>query len=207
MRGMNRYGQSQHRLRRDMLTPATTPLDRSWALRIAAAAIVLLALLPGLAFADQPVPPPNVPDAIKVPEGNVVFVVGHASGTQNYVCTFTSPGYAWTLTGPTATLVDDKGKQIITHYAGPTWQARDGSKVVAAVDEKVTVDATAIRWLRLHATTKTAGPDGDSLTRATYIQGVNTTGGLAPAGGCNASSVGDTTNVPYTADYYFYRSK
>ncbi len=54
--------------------------------------------------------------------------------------------------------------------------------------------------------------DGDeraadgTFTSTTFIQRVNTTGGVAPAGGCDADRVGTTTPVFYTADYYFYRA-
>ena len=63
-----------------------------------------------------------------MPAGNVPYLMGHATGTQNYTCQNTATGYAWTLVAPDARLVDDKGKQIATHYGGPTWEAKDGSK-------------------------------------------------------------------------------
>jgi hypothetical protein len=36
---------------------------------------------------------------------------------------------------------------------------------------------------------------------------VETTGGLAPTTGCDATKVGAAVNVPYTSDYYFYRAR
>jgi len=105
---------------------------------------------------------------------------------------------------PAATLFDDRGAPITTHFAGPTWQANDGSKVVGARVAGADVSG-AIPWLLLRAASTTPGPGGgDRLTATTYIQRVNTTGGLAPAGGCDATTVGAAANVPYTADYYFY---
>ena len=44
------------------------------------------------------------------------------------------------------------------------------------------------------------------MSRATYVQRVNTTGGLALASGCDASTVGQISRVPYTAKYFFYRA-
>jgi hypothetical protein len=38
----------------------------------------------------------------------------------------------------------------------------------------------------------------------TYVQRVNTTGGLRPA--APGSSIGAVVEVPYTAEYYFYRA-
>jgi hypothetical protein len=151
-----------------------------------------------------------VPSAIRVPAGNVPFLLGHARGTQNYACqpSSTSPiGYAWTLVAPEAKLVDDAGAPIMTHSAGPTWQANDGSTVVGARVEGVTVSPSAIPWLLLRATSTTRGPGGgDQLTATTYIQRVNTVGGLPPASGCDAANVGALANVGYTSDYYFYKA-
>jgi hypothetical protein len=106
---------------------------------------------------------------------------------------------------PRANLYDDHGKLIITHFAGPTWQAMDGSRAVGQVVDFVTVDPTAIPWVLLSAST-TAGPDGDRLVATTFIQRIATTGGLAPpAADCNATTAGTVAEVPYTADYYFWK--
>jgi hypothetical protein len=182
-------------------------LARTFARNALAAALALAVLLPGLAHAENP-PPPGVPAAIRVPAGNVPFLLGHATGTQNYTCQRSSNGgFAWTLVAPSATLADDTDRVIMTHYGGPTWEAKDGSKVVAARVDGVTVSPDAIPWLLLRATSTTAGPDGgDRLTATTYIQRVNTTGGLAPKNGCNAANLGAARNVPYTSDYYFYKA-
>jgi hypothetical protein len=174
--------------------------------RTLTAALALLALMPGLAYAAKP-SPPSVPAAIQVPAGNVPFLLGHATGTQNYTCQQSSTGFAWTLVAPSATLVDDQGKQIMTHYAGPTWQAKDGSKVVGARVDGVTVSPSAIQWLLLRATSTTPGPDGgDRLTGTTFIQRVNTTSGVAPTSGCDAANVGAARSVSYTSDYFFYKA-
>jgi hypothetical protein len=46
------------------------------------------------------------------------------------------------------------------------------------------------------------------MTVTTYIQGLNTTGGTAPATGCALSTdVGGQILVPYTADNYFYKAQ
>jgi len=90
-----------------------------------------------------------------------VFLVGHAVGVQIYVCNNTAGGYAWSLVAPRAKLYDDKDDLLATHFGGPTWQAKDSSCVVGRVENRVTVDPTAISWLRLAADAKGAGPDGD----------------------------------------------
>jgi hypothetical protein len=51
---------------------------------------------------------------------------------------------------------------------------------------------------------KSVGPTGgDKMMVTTYIQRINTTGGLKPSTPC---SDGDKALVPYTADYYFYKA-
>jgi len=151
------------------------------------------------AHAGPPAPP--VPGDIQVPDGNKVFLVGHAVGVQIYSCN----GSTWSLVAPRADLYGDNGKLLATHFAGPTWQAKDGSYVVGKREAGVTVDATAIPWLRLAATTTGIGPGGDRLVDTTYIQRIATIGGLPPSG-CTASTAGTTAEVPYTADYVFWKA-
>src|SRR4030088_1834434 len=63
--------------------------------------------------------PPRVPANIQVPAGNKVFLVGHAVGTQNYVCLPSGTGFNFVLFTPQATLFSDHDKQITTHYFSP----------------------------------------------------------------------------------------
>jgi hypothetical protein len=156
--------------------------------------------------AHAQLPPPKIqPQAaiIKAPPGNVVFLVGHVStGVQTYTCKAGS----WGTSVPTAELVDDSRKVIVTHGAGPTWTATDGSSVKGAVQQRVTIDQTAIPWLLLSAAPVVGAPTG-LLTDTTFIQRVNTTGGLAPAAAdCIAATEGKKVDVTYGADYYFYRA-
>jgi Protein of unknown function (DUF3455) len=146
---------------------------------------------------------PEVPDGIAVEEGNKPFLIGHAVGVQIYRCN----GVSWTPVAPRATLYGDNGQLIAAHFAGPSWQATDGSKVVAQrIKDPVTVDPTAIPWLLLQPTRVTAGPDGDRLAGTTFIQRVATTDGLAPdASTCTAGTAGAEAEVPYTADYVFFK--
>src|SRR5687767_5636413 len=142
---------------------------------LAAAAVAL----PAAAQAGPAAPP--VPGDIAVAEGHKPYLVAHADGVQIYDCVSVPGGYAWRLAAPRATLTDDQGKTIGSHYGGPTWEARDGSRVVAKRDGFKTVDPTAIDWLRLAADSTTAGADGDRFESTSYIQRINTVGGLAPA--------------------------
>ncbi len=170
---------------------------------LAAAALVFAAA--GAAYAGPAAP--TVPGAIAPPAGHKVFLVGHATGVQIYVCNAVADGYRWDFVAPRAELLNGKGKLLTTHFGGPTWQARDGSAVVGQVVGRANVDGTAIPWLLLSAASTSAGADGDRLTATTFIQRTATTGGLAPAAlTCNAGAVGSTAEVPYTADYHFWKA-
>ena len=150
---------------------------------------------------------PEVTERIDVEEGNKVFLVGHAIGVQIYGCKAGATGLGWELIAPRADLYGDNGKLIVTHYGGPTWRAKDGSTIRGSRVDGVIVDRTAIPWLLLEAGSQTPGPDGDRLVDTTFIQRVATTGGLPPEpASCNASTVGDVAESPYTADYYFWKS-
>jgi hypothetical protein len=164
------------------------------------AAMAALSLLAQVALAGPP-SPTGVPDQIQPGAGNKVFLVGHGVGVQIYTCN----GAVWSAAVPRANLYGDNGKLIISHFAGPSWQAKDGSKAVGTVVDKVTVDRTAIPWVLLSATT-TPGPDGDRLVDTTFIQRLDTTGGLTPpAADCNAATADTVVEVPYTAEYVFWK--
>jgi hypothetical protein len=136
---------------------------------------------------------------LRVEAGNKVAFHAYAVGVQVYRWTGTS----WSFVGPKAVLYagDEGNGEIGIHYAGPTWESASGSKVVGTVEERCTPDPSAIPWLRLKAS-RSEGPgifDG-----VTYIQRVNTVGGTAPAD--PGDFVGEVVEVPYTAEYYFYRA-
>jgi len=164
---------------------------------ITTATVALAALAPAAAQARTDAP--DVPTEIVVPAGHKVSLIAHATGVQIYACN----AGTWGFVAPRADLYDDSGKLVATHYAGPTWQARDGSTVVGKREAGVNVDPSAIDWLRLAAASHT-GADGDRFASITYIQRIATTGGRAPAGACEA---GTTTEVPYTADYVFWKAQ
>jgi hypothetical protein len=165
--------------------------------------------------------PPPVPADLQVPEGNKLFLVGHGVGTQNYVCLPSGKDVKFTLFTPQATLFSDDGRQLITHFFSPnpaedgtirvTWQdSRDTSTVWAQATHSSTdanfVAPGAVAWLLLQRAGSQDGPDGgDTLTGTTFIQRLNTAGGLAPSQDCKSSKdVGNQAFVPYTADYFFY---
>jgi hypothetical protein len=175
--------------------------------RLLVAAAVAIAAASSLAQVATAGPAaPDVPTEIQVPDGNKPFLVGHAVGVQIWTCRAIGDGHAWDFVAPRANLYDSRGKLLVTHFAGPTWQAKDGSYVKGAVRDRVTVDPTAIPWLLLSVTEASPLDDG-RLSATTFIQRLATTGGLAPtAATCGAGTVGATAEVPYTADYVFWKA-
>jgi hypothetical protein len=136
-----------------------------------------------------------VPDSLKPPAGETLKFKLLGSGVQIYQC----QDGAWKLQGPDAKLSDEAGHVVGKHYAGPTWEANDGSKVVGEVrTHEDGPDPRAVPWLLLHA--KSASGSG-VFGNIVSIQRLQTTGGQAPHDACTA---GQTVQVPYTANYYFY---
>jgi hypothetical protein len=134
------------------------------------------------------------------------FLVAHAIGVQKYACQANGP---WLFTDPAATLYKTSGapKAIVEHFLNfatgrPVWQAPDGSSVEAARKASQAAGAANIPWLLLEAVATSSGGDGDRLGGTTFVQRLNTAGGIAPAGSCTP---GDHAAVPYTADYLFWR--
>lgn len=189
-----------------------------------ALAVMLAVATPRANDGDRVFPPP-VPTNIQAPAGNRAFVMAHAVGTQNYMClpltTPTGTSLAWLPIGPQATLFNDDSEQVLTHFlstnpfengtARATWQhSRDTSAVwgqaIATSSDSHFVAPGAIPWLLLRVVGAADGPTGrDRLAPTTFIQRVNTTGGVAPVTAC--LEVGTRAFVPYTADYVFYKSR
>lgn len=137
-----------------------------------------------------------VPENLKPAENESLAVIAAAKGVQIYECR----AGAWAFVAPDAELFDASGKKIGRHYAGPSWEAADGSKVLGTVKARADAPApNAIPWLLLGA--KSIGPEG-TFSKVTSVQRIATAGGVAPAGGC--AEAGARARVAYTADYYFY---
>ncbi|MDX2154054.1 MAG: DUF3455 domain-containing protein [Bryobacteraceae bacterium] len=171
----------------------------------------------------------NVPANLQPPAGHTMYLKARATGTQNYVCLPTAMGgLAWRFQGPQATvflsyqwLGREIRQQVMTHYLSPnpgeegmparaTWQSSlDTSAVwakkIAESSDAAYVAAGAIPWLLLQKTGAQSGPAGGAfLTQTTYLQRINTGGGVAPEGVC--TEAGAIQFVPYVADYVFFRA-
>lgn len=170
---------------------------------------------------------PTVDAAIAVPATTTLKARFYAVGYQIYTCKATlvagdasATTYAWDpKSKPDANLYDTTcSTPAAVHYAGPTWKSViDGSYVVGTkvgqyqpfvTDSGLDagLDTSDVLWLKL---TGVGQPSPDAaaglFTDVTYIQRLNTVGGVVPSNStCTAGNVNNTAAVPYTAVYYFY---
>jgi uncharacterized protein DUF3455 len=182
----------------------------------------------------QNLTPPQTPAEITVPDGNSLYLIGHAFGSQGYTCLPTSTGgTAWNPSArPEATLFTDLfGQQfeIITHFqsineapkpgitpplsGNATWQGSlDSSRVwavkAAGIDPDPSIascpNTGSIQCLKLQSVGNKKGPTGGNLLFKTTFIQRLNTAGGAVP--TTACTVGQTQLVPYTADYLFYRA-
>ncbi|MCX5560332.1 DUF3455 domain-containing protein [Streptomyces sp. NBC_00038] len=140
----------------------------------------------------------DAPAALKVPEGNRLTGVFSAAGVQTYTCT----DGAWKLLEPAATLwaKNDRARRpVALHSRGPVWVSTvDGSAVNAAAIATSPKTGTIPELLLQATATRGTGV----FAAVSYIQRLDTQGGVAPTTACTGT---DQTSVPYTATYAFYK--
>ena len=153
----------------------------------------------------------NIPEILKVPEGNRLAWDGYAKGVQIYQVqrSANDPNvFSWVNTAPSAILYSkpDYTDQLAIHYAGPTWKQTkgpdNGNIIVGKKLQGTTEDVNAIQWLLL----KTVDSLSSTNNKITYIHRLYTSGGLAPTTGADEAHLGSLDSIPYTARYFFYES-
>jgi len=159
--------------------------------------LILGVMLQGAAHAEA-----VIPEQIKVPEGYSPVLTAHAKGDQIYQCTLSKGQYSWETQAPDAKLFDAQGNIVGNHTAGPLWEYKEGSQVVGRVINKIDMaPGSSISWLLVEVVSH----KGDGLfSNVSFINRVNTHGGLPPVSGCSANHLGGEKRVAYTADYIFY---
>src|SRR5215218_917215 len=158
---------------------------------VACAGVLALGVLFAAAASARPAPqtaPGDQLDPRTYAPDSRLFLVVHAIGVQNYTC---QANGTWLFTDPEATLYKTTGvpKPIGTHFLNfatgrPVWQLNDGSSVEAARRQTADGGTGNIPWLLLQAVVTSAGTGGDRLLETTWVQRLNTSGGVAPAGAC-----------------------
>jgi hypothetical protein len=148
----------------------------------------------------------KVPKELQPPANERVLWMVHARGAQIYVCKSDGAQPAWALKGPDAQLFDDAGDPFGKHFAGPSWEANDGSRVTGkAVANAPSPDAESIPWLLLTVVSRSGK---GVLSPVTSIQRINTKGGKSPAAtACDVAHAGQEVRAAYSADYAFFAPK
>jgi len=142
----------------------------------------------------------DIPAKLAPPQERPLVGKYAAKGIQIYVCSVKGSANAWSFKAPQAELIDAQGRPFANHYAGPTWEAPDGSKIVGKVlANEPAPKAGAIPWLLLSTESSGSGV----LAGARFVQRINTSGGVGPTGAC--PTAGTERRVGYTADYIFYK--
>lgn len=170
--------------------------------------IAALALLAGLitpVSARGAAATVDVPANLAPPAEAVLLFELDARGVQIYTCEAKpddASAFVWTFTAPEAELLNARGKVVGQHFGGPTWQGNDGSAVVGEVLERADApDTGAIPWLLLGAKDHAGA---GAFSTVTFVQRLNTVGGIAPADGCDADHAGDEVRQAYEATYAFF---
>jgi hypothetical protein len=147
----------------------------------------------------------QAPKELQPPANEQLLLQVHAKGDQIYTCKADGAQFAWTLKAPEAQLLDENGQPFGKHFAGPSWEASDGSRITGkAVANAPSPNADSIQWLLVTV----ASRSGDGvLAHVTSIQRINTKGGKAPASGCDAAHDGQEYRASYSADYVFFAPK
>ena len=145
-----------------------------------------------------------LPEPVRVPAGQKVMMSTTGVGEITYECREKKDmagAYEWAFVGPVATLYSGDKKAVGKYYAGPTWEANDGSKVTG---KQLAVSPATPGNIPLQLVKAEPAMGAGAMTGVSYIQRLNTKGGVAPAMACDAMSKGKREQVAYQADYVFY---
>ena len=147
----------------------------------------------------------DLPEPVRVPAGHKMVMKAVGVGELTYECRAKAgdpAAFEWVFVGPVAKLMDASNKEVGKDYAGPTWESTDGSKVTG---KQVAVAPAQPGSIPLQLVKADPATGKGAMTGITYIQRVNTKGGVAPADPCAAASAGAKKQVGYQADYVFFK--
>ena len=145
-----------------------------------------------------------LPEPVRVPAGQKLMMSTTGVGEITYECREKKDmagAHEWAFVAPVATLYSGDKKTVGKYYAGPTWEANDGSKVTG---KQLAVSPAAPGNIPLQLVKTDPAMGAGAMTGVSYIQRLNTKGGVAPAMACDAMSKGKRQQVAYEADYVFY---
>ena len=146
----------------------------------------------------------SLPEAVRVPAGQKLLMTSRGLGELTYECRAKkdmATQFEWAFVGPVASLMNADRKTVGKYYAGPTWEAMDGSKVSG---KQVAISPAAPGNIPMQLVKADPAAGVGAMNGVSYIQRVNTKGGVAPAAVCDSGSISKRMTVPYEADYVFY---
>lgn len=147
-----------------------------------------------------------LPEPVRVPAGLKQTMTTTGVGEITYECREKKDmagAHEWVFVAPVATLYSPERKTVGKYYAGPTWEAADGSKVTG---KQVAVAPAAPGSIPLQLVKAEPAMGAGAMQGVAYIQRLNTKGGVAPAAACTSANKGQRQQVAYEADYVFYGS-
>jgi hypothetical protein len=160
------------------------------------------AIMAGILIGMGPVAVNADQTAVAPPQGSAPLLEVVAEGVQIYTCEAKGNLFEWSFKAPEANLFNKQGRQIGTHFAGPTWKMADGSAIVGEVIAKADApERDAVQWLLLRAK---AHEGQGILADAAFIRRTDTKGGAAPTTGCDANHVSEQARMHYSAVYQFF---
>ncbi len=145
-----------------------------------------------------------LPEPVRVPAGQKLMMSTTGIGEITYECREKKDmagAHEWAFVAPVATLYSGDKKAVGKYYAGPTWEANDGSKVTG---KQLAVSPASPGSIPLQLVKTDPAMGAGAMSGVSYIQRLNTQGGVAPAMACDAMSKGKRQQVAYQADYVFY---
>ena len=145
-----------------------------------------------------------LPEAVRVPAGEMQKMSTTGVGEITYECREKKDmagQFEWGFVAPVATLNDALGKPVGKYYAGPTWEANDGSKFTG---KQVAVAPAAPGNIPLQLVKAEPAMGAGAMQGINYVQRLKTQGGVAPSAPCTMANKMERRQVAYQADYVFY---
>ncbi len=147
----------------------------------------------------------DVPEPVRPPAEHKMAMKTVGVGEITYECRAkagAAGAFEWAFIAPVAKLMDAGNKEVGKYYGGPTWESMDGSKVTG---KQVAVAPASPGNIPLQLVKAEPAMGAGAMTGVTYIQRLNTKGGVAPSEACTAATTGMKKQVAYQADYVFFK--
>ena len=147
----------------------------------------------------------DVPEPVRPPADQKMAMKTVGVGEITYECRAkagATGAFEWAFVAPVAKLMDAGNKEVGKYYGGPTWESMDGSKVMG---KQVAIAPAAPGNIPLQLVKAEPAMGTGAMTGVTYIQRLNTKGGVAPSEACTAATTGMKKQVAYQADYVFFK--